>query len=79
MSIIPVLTPARMLAVLLKAGFKVLRQKGSHIRLAHPITGRATTIAMHAKDISRDLTAKILRQAGISVKEFIKLLRQTPI
>ncbi|MEK7541645.1 MAG: type II toxin-antitoxin system HicA family toxin [Patescibacteria group bacterium] len=76
MSIIPILTPARMLALLLKAGFRVIRQKGSHIRLAHPRTGRATTIAMHAKDLSRDLILKILKQAGISVKDFLALLKK---
>lgn len=76
MSIIPILAPARLLAILLKAGFKIIRQKGSHIRLAHPITGRATTIAMHAKDISRNLIMKILKQAGISVKDFLVLLKK---
>ena len=77
MSIIPILTPARMLAILLKAGFKVIRQKGSHIRLAHPITGGATTIAMHTKDLSRNLILKILKQAGVSVKDFLVLLKKT--
>jgi predicted RNA binding protein YcfA (HicA-like mRNA interferase family) len=74
MSIIPILTPRELLSVLLKAGFKIIRQKGSHIRIAHPITGKTTTIAMHAKDFSRNMTLKILRQAGISTKEFLKLL-----
>ncbi|MFY9462715.1 MAG: type II toxin-antitoxin system HicA family toxin [Candidatus Sungiibacteriota bacterium] len=76
MSIIPILTPAHMLAILLRTGFKIIRQKGSHIRLAHPITGRATTIAMHAKDFSRDLMMKILKQAGISIKDFLALLKK---
>ncbi len=77
MSIIPILTPARMLALLLKVGFRVIRQKGSHIRLAHPMTGRATTIAMHAKDLSRDIIMRIIKQAGISVKDFLTLLKKT--
>lgn len=78
MSIIPILTPNRLFAILLSAGFKVIRQKGSHIRLAHPVTGKVTTIAMHTKDLSRNLTMKILKQAGISVKEFLILLKKTP-
>lgn len=79
MSIIPILTPTRILAILLRAGFKVIRQKGSHIRLMHSVTGRATTIAMHAKDLSRDLITKILKQAGMSVKDLLALLRKTPL
>lgn len=74
MSIIPILTPSELLLVLLKAGFKIIRQKGSHIRITHPVTGKSTTIAMHAKDFSRGMTLKILNQAGISTKEFLKLL-----
>ena len=75
MSIIPILTPARLLTILLRAGFKVIRQKGSHIRLSHPMSGRTTTIAMHAKDLSRDMIIKIMKQAGLSVKDFLALLK----
>ena len=74
MSIIPILTPSELLSVLLKAGFKIIRQKGSHVRVIHSTTGKSTTIAMHAKDFSRGMTLKILHQAGISTKEFLKLL-----
>ena len=74
MSIIPIVTPSELLSVLLKAGFKIIRQKGSHIRITHPVTGKNTTIAMHTKDFSRNMTLKILHQAGISTKEFLRLL-----
>ena len=74
MSIIPIITPRELLSILLKAGFNIIRQKGSHIRVTHPISGKSTTIAMHAKDFSRNMTRKILRQAGISVTEFLKIL-----
>ena len=74
MSIIPIITPRELLSILLKAGFNIIRQKGSHIRVTHPISGKSTTIAMHAKDFSRNMTRKILRQAGISVREFLKIL-----
>ena len=74
MSIIPILTPSELLSVLLKAGFKIIRQKGSHIRIEHPATKKSTTIAMHAKHFSRGMTLEILRQAGVSTIEFLKLL-----
>lgn len=74
MSIIPSLTPKQLLSVLLKAGFKIIREKGSHVRLEHPLTHRTTTIAMHAVDLSRRMVRMILAQAGISIKELLKLL-----
>ena len=73
MSIIPILTARQILLLLLKAGFKIIGQKGSHIRLEHPITGKQTTVAMHARDLSRSLITRILKQAGISVQEFLRL------
>lgn len=74
MSIIPILTPKELLAILLKAGFCVVRQKGSHIWVTHPVTKRSTTIAMHAKDFSRKMISKILKQAGVSLEEFLRIL-----
>lgn len=76
MSIVPSLTPRELLAILLRAGFKILRQKGSHIRVEHPMTKRSTTIAMHAREISGKMVSKILKQAGISTSEFLKFLRK---
>ena len=76
MSIFPILTPKQLLAILLKAGFRIIRQKGSHIWIRHSITHRGTTIAMHAKDLSRRMISEILKQAGISVQEFLRLLRR---
>ena len=74
MSIFPILTPKQLLAILLKAGFRIIRQKGSHIWIRHVITYRGVTIAMHAKDFSRGMISKILKQAGISIQEFLRLL-----
>ena len=74
MSIIPILTPKRMLAILLKAGFKVVGRKGSHVRLKHPVTKRSTTVALHNKDFSHRMTSQILKQAGLMLIDFLKLL-----
>lgn len=75
MSIIPVLRSKELLKVLLKAGFKVIRQSGSHIRLIFPIDPtRQTTIPIHNADIPRSLLSAILKQAKISVNDLLKLL-----
>ena len=61
--------------VLLKAGFRIIRQKGSHIHLRHiSDTTRHATVPNHPKDISRKNLASILKQAGLTVEEFLKLL-----
>lgn len=75
MSIIPILKPKQMLAILLKAGFKIVGQKGSHIRLKHPFTNKATTVALHNTDFSRKMISQILKQAGLTISEFLKLLK----
>ncbi|MEK7071952.1 MAG: type II toxin-antitoxin system HicA family toxin [Patescibacteria group bacterium] len=74
MSIVPILTAVKLLRILKKAGFLVLRIKGSHYFLEHPITKKFTSIPMHSGNMKRGLMMGILKQAGISVKEFIRLL-----
>ena len=75
MSIIPIIRATQMLAVLLKAGFVIVRQAGSHVRLKNYATGKATTVALHSKDLTRKTITTILKQAEISVETFLKLLK----
>lgn len=76
MSILPILTPRELLMILLRAGFKIVRQRGSHIWLEHLVLRRTTMIAMHPKDLSRKMIAKIIKHAGLSVSEFLRLLKK---
>lgn len=46
MTRLPVLSGPEVVAILVKHGFAVLRQKGSHVRLAHP-DGRKITVPVH--------------------------------
>jgi predicted RNA binding protein YcfA (HicA-like mRNA interferase family) len=62
----PSLTGRKLIAALKRAGFTVVRIKGSHYYLQHP-DGRATVVPVHAgEDIGRGLLAKILRDVDIS-------------
>lgn len=71
---LPVVSARRLLGILESAGFEIVRQKGSHVRLKHP-DGRITTVPLHAnRDIGRGLLRKILRDAEISREEFLELL-----
>ena len=54
------------------AGFETMRQRGSDVRLKHP-DGRVVTVPMH-KEIGRGLLRKIIRDAELSVDEFLSLL-----
>lgn len=77
MSKLPALPAKDIMRALGKAGFVVIRQRGSHVRLIHPDgPTRYATVAMHGGDVPRKDLASILRQAKLSVEEFLKLLRQ---
>lgn len=76
MSIVPIISAREMVTVLLKAGFIIIRQRGSHIRFNHSLTNKSTTVAMHAGDLTRKVIKQILSQSGISNKGFVGLLKK---
>ncbi len=60
---------------LIKAGFEIVRIKGSADYLKHPQTGRLTSVHIHGShDIPLGtLRAIVIEQAGLSPDEFNKL------
>ncbi|MEK7107509.1 MAG: type II toxin-antitoxin system HicA family toxin [Patescibacteria group bacterium] len=75
MSILPILTAAKILQALLRGGYYVARQIGSHVQLKHPKDPRIlVTVARHSRDITRSTLSSILRQARLTAEEFLKLL-----
>jgi predicted RNA binding protein YcfA (HicA-like mRNA interferase family) len=64
----------KVIKALSRLGFQVARKRGSHVVLKHP-DGRLTVVAVHAREeISAGLLNKIIKDAGMSREEFIKLL-----
>jgi len=55
-----------------KIGYEVVRQKGSHVRLHHP-TKNPLTVPRH-KTLGTGLLRKLLRDAELSIEEFVSLL-----
>jgi predicted RNA binding protein YcfA (HicA-like mRNA interferase family) len=55
-----------------KLGYVKARQRGSHIRLKCP--GRKSVTVPNYKEVSQVLLRKILRDAEITIEEFLKLL-----
>ena len=54
--------------------FELVRQKGSHLRFAHP-DGRKTTVPSHSgEDIGPKLLNKIVKDINVDKEEFEKLL-----
>jgi len=69
----PACTGKELIALLKKIGFKVERQRGSHVFLTHK-DGRVTVIPIHAGEtIGPGLLAKILRDVELTREEFLTL------
>jgi predicted RNA binding protein YcfA (HicA-like mRNA interferase family) len=74
MTSVPNLTGKELLSVLKKAGFELLRIKGSHHFLHHPDC-RSTVVPVHSGEtIGPGLFAKILRDCDLNREQFKKLL-----
>jgi len=59
-----------------RAGWQVVRQKGSHIRLERTSEAGTIKVTIPAhKPIKRSTLAKLLKDAEISVDQFIALVR----
>jgi predicted RNA binding protein YcfA (HicA-like mRNA interferase family) len=71
MAKLPVMRPIDVLKKLEKFGFIVTRQTGSHARLIHS-DGRATTVALHNRDLPKGTLRAILKQCEMSIEEFLK-------
>lgn len=67
---LPRLRGREVIAALQRAGFSVLRIKGSHHFLQHP-DGRRTVVPVHSGEtIGPGLLKKILNDAEMTVEEF---------
>jgi predicted RNA binding protein YcfA (HicA-like mRNA interferase family) len=74
MTRLPSLSGEKVIKAFVKAGFQVLRQKGSHVYLKHP-DGRATVVPVHkGESVGRGLLRTIMKDADLSREEFLKLL-----
>jgi len=69
---IPVLKPSEVEATLLKLGFVMVRQRGSHRQYRHA-DGRCTTVPFHSgRDISPILLRQIAKDISMTVEELIR-------
>lgn len=59
------MTSREVIAALEKAGWRIVRQKGSHVRMTGPDGARHTTIPHPNKDLKRGTLASIEKQTGL--------------
>jgi predicted RNA binding protein YcfA (HicA-like mRNA interferase family) len=73
MNRLPAFKPREVVRALERAGFSVVRVRGSHYQLANPANGRRVTVPYHTRDLSRGTLNAILHQSGLTAEDFLKL------
>ena len=72
---LPATTGQGVLRALLRAGFHVHHVKGSHHSLRHPDRPELRVVVpVHKKDLPPGTLRNIIKQAGLSEEEFLRLL-----
>lgn len=71
---LPSVKPREVVKVLRRIGFEEHRQTGSHLIMVHRGEKRVVPVPMHAREMKRGLLVSIIKQSGLTQKEFIDLL-----
>ena len=71
---LPVVSGAQLIKAFGKIGYYIRSQQGSHVHLRHPIHP-PLTIPNH-REIARGTLRAIIRQAGLSLDDFVNLLKK---
>jgi predicted RNA binding protein YcfA (HicA-like mRNA interferase family) len=72
---LPAIQPKRLIRALERAGFFVHHVTGSHHILKHPAKpGLRITVPFHNRDLKRGTLQSIVKQAGFTNEEFLRLL-----
>jgi len=73
MTKLPQIKPRDIETILIKKGFAGRPAKGGHVVFRH-VNGRHTVVPNHNRPVRTGTLRAILRQAEISVEEFVELL-----
>jgi predicted RNA binding protein YcfA (HicA-like mRNA interferase family) len=72
---LPVISGNQAIKSFEKIGYQIIRQRGSHVRMRHKSDSnkQPLTIPRH-KTLGKGLVRKLLRDAELTIEEFLKLL-----
>jgi predicted RNA binding protein YcfA (HicA-like mRNA interferase family) len=70
---LPVLKPRQVMSALEKAGFRQVRQRGSHVQFKRG--NLLVTVPNHPGDLNLHVLRSILRQSQMTQEEFLVLLK----
>lgn len=73
MSKLPAIPGGECVKALGKAGFVIYRQRGSHVTMVRQNPAAQTTITLHT-ELDRGTLRAIIRQAGLTVDEFVSIV-----
>ncbi len=74
MARMPQVTATELVRFLKSQGFIEDRQQGSHLTMRHAERGDSVTVPVHTSvDVGRGLAVRILKDAGFTVDDFIRL------
>ena len=74
MSILPRISGREVVAALFKIGYEKDRQKGSHIILRQTVYPHRRVVVPDHREVAKGTLRKIIKQVGLTVEEFKKLL-----
>jgi len=70
---LPALRASQIVSALERAGF-VVKQTGSHVILTRSGLRRPIVVPMHRRELPRGTVKDIIRQAGLTIEEFLNSL-----
>ena len=73
---IPIVKPIKVVKALKRVGFIEVRQTGSHLFLLNSRTKKIVPVPIHAKTLKKGLLHGIIKEAGLTLEEFLKLLKK---
>ena len=71
---LPALKPQQVVRALERAGWQVHRQRGSHVSMHKEGVPFVITVPLHRGDLPRGTLRDIIKDAGLTVEEFLELL-----
>jgi len=72
---LPSFSPKKLIKILKKLDFQLDHTTGSHFIFYNPKTEKGGVVSRHSKNLPKGTTMSILREAGISRKDFENLLK----